>query len=181
MNTPTNTHFQPADAPISQGSTPPIVVPWKYGVGQKIQGKQITSSSLVIKSPGTLSTLNTLLSTIGAGSTQFLTYTLTTQAPHGTELNFAIPYVSCYEGTSALPSRQVYPILGTAQKYGTYTISGDFDYNNFATASSGSVISSYSLMVHNNDAGAGTYLFVSQYKYLNFSSGTVIAQIAIRS
>ena len=156
-----------------QGTLPPKVVPWKYGIQQKIQAKQAKFSRINIKNPGTVSNQASLISTIGAGSTQFITDTLTPQSPHGTEMNFAIPFVAVYEGTAAVPNRQIYPLLGGSQSWGSYSFQCDNDWNTFATAIPGSIISAVNMTIHNNMGGAGTFFFVSQYKYLNFNSGTV--------
>jgi hypothetical protein len=171
---PLNKYGQPLDAPIAQGQVVPAIPPWQEGVGQKIQAKQVKLSRANLLNPGTLSALKTVTGTISSGSTQQITHTLVFQSPHGTELNFAIPYISVYEGTAAIANRQVYPILGTSQTYGSYSISGGFDYHAFATTTPGSVISAYSLLIHNNMNSSGTYYYISQYKYLNFNSGTVI-------
>lgn len=150
------------------------IVPWKYGIQQKLQVKQGKFSRINIKSPGTLSNQAIAIGTIGAGSTLFVTDTLTPQSPHGTEMNFAIPYVAVYEGTAATPNRQIYPLLGGSQGWGSYSFQNDFDFNTFATASPGSVISASNLTIHNNMGAAGTFLYVSIWKYLDFNSGTVV-------
>ncbi len=169
-----NDYGQPLDSPINQqGSLPTPVVPWKYGINQKLQYKQGKFSRLNIKNPGTNSNQASLTSTIGAGSTQFITDTLIPQPPHGTEMNFAIPYVAVYEGTAATPNRQIYPILGGAQNYGSYAFQCDNDFNTFSTILPGSVISVFTMQIHNNMASPGTFFFVSQFKYLNFNTGTV--------
>lgn len=160
--------------PIGQNSTVIPVVPWKYGIQQKIQVKQGKFSRVNIKSPGTLSNQATATGTIGAGSTLFVTDTLTPQSPHGTEMNFAIPYLAVYEGTSAIPNRQIYPLLGGSQNWGSYSFQNDFDWNTFSTITPGSIISVANLTIHNNMGGAGTFFYVSQWKYLNMNSGTVV-------
>jgi|SRR6185437_2438372 len=159
--------------PINNVPIPQSQVPWKFGINQRLQVKQAKFSKINIKSPGTISNSATLTGTIGAGSTQFITDTLTPQSPHGTEMNFAIPYLAVYEGTAAIPNRQIYPTLGGSQSYGSYSFMCDNDWNTFSTATIGSVISAFTMTIHNNMASPGTYYFVSQYKYLNLNSGTV--------
>lgn len=160
--------------PVRQEQPPTPMVPWKYGNTQKIQVKQGKFSRINIKNPGTLSNIATQTGTIGAGSTLFVVDTLTPQPPHGTDMNFAIPYVAVYEGTSAIIANQLYPILGGSKSYGSYTISSDFDWGTFSTFVPGSVISAYTTMVHNNMGAAGTFFYVSQWKYINVNSGTVV-------
>ncbi len=160
--------------PIRQNDSVTPVVPWKYGVQQKIQAKRAKFSQINVKNPGTVSNIASATGTIGAGSTLFVIDTLTPQTPHGTEMNFAIPYLAVYEGTSAIPNKQIYPILGGSQSWGSYSFQNDLDWNTFATASPGSVISVNNLTIHNNMGAAGTFFYVSQYKYLNFNSGTVV-------
>lgn len=159
--------------PFGQNPLPPKQVPWQWGQHQSIKAKQIKLSKVNIKNPGTLSNIATATGTIGAGSTLFVTDTLTPQAPHGTEMNFAIPYVAVYEGTAATPARQIFPVLGGSQSWGSYSFMADYDWNIFSTTVPGSVISDINLTIHNNMGAAGTFFYVSQYKYLNFNSGTV--------
>lgn len=149
------------------------VVPWKYGIKQKIQVKQGKFSRINVKNPGTVSNAATAIGTIQAGSTLFVIDTLTPQSPHGTEMNFAIPYIAVYEGTAAIPNRQIYPVLGGSQSWGSYSFMADNDWNTFGTTIPGSVISTINLTIHNNMGGAGTFFYVSAWKYLNFNSGTV--------
>ena len=169
-----NQYGQPIDAPIAQGTIAPPLPPWQDGVKQKIQAKQAKFSRINLTNPGTLSVAKTVTGTIGAGSTQQITHSLTFQSPHGTDLNFAIPYIAVYEGTAPITNRQIYPLLGTLQSYGTYSFQGGFDYEVFKSTIPGSVVSAYSLQIHNYATIAGTYYYISQYKYLNFNSGTVI-------
>lgn len=169
-----NPFGQPLNSPIdSQGQIPTPLVPWKEGIYQKIQSKQAKFSKINIKNPGTLSNQATSTGTIGAGSTLFVVDTLTPQSPHGTEMNFAIPYVAVYEGTAAVIAHQLYPIIGASQNYGSYSITSDFDWGTFSTTNPGSVISAYTTQIHNNMGAAGTFFYVSQWKYLNMNSGTI--------
>lgn len=163
----------PVDAPSSPGSLPPRQTPWQFGMNQKIQTRQIKVSRINVKLPGTISNVATATGTVGAGSTLFVTDTLTPQPPHGTDMNFAIPYVAVYEGTAAIPNRQIYPLLGGSQSWGSYSFQNDLDWNTFGTSIPGSIISTSNLTIHNNMGAAGTFFYVSQWKYLNFNSGTV--------
>lgn len=170
----TNKYGQPLNAPIAQGTVSPAIPPWQYGVKQKIQAKQAKFSKINLTMPGTLSVSKIVTGTISAGSTQSITHSLAFQTPHAQDINYAIPYIAVYEGTAAIPARQIYPILGGSQSYGSYSISGGFDFNVFGTTLPGSTVSAYSLQIHNNMGGAGTYYYISQYKYFNFNSGTVL-------
>lgn len=171
--TPTNQYGNPLGAPISRDKVPPEkYVPWEWGSRQKIATKQIRLSKVNVKNPGTLSNIATAQGTIGPGSTLFIIDTLTPLPPHINEMNFAVPQVAVYEGTAAVPNRQIYPVLGGSQSYGSYSFQADNDWNSFVTTTPGSIISAYNLTIHNNMGGAGTFFYVSQFKYFNFNSGT---------
>lgn len=153
---------------------PPGTVPWQFGFNQKIQTKRMKFSVVNINNPGTISNQAVQTGTAGAGSTLFVVDTLVPQPPHGTAMNFAIPYVAVYQGTSAIINNQIYPILGSNINYGSWSIQSDFDFGTFSTFNPGSVISAYTTTVHNNMGAAGTFFYVSQWKYLNLNSGTVV-------
>lgn len=168
-----NPQNQPINAPISRKQIPDKYTPFQFGRTQKIATKQIKLSKVNVTNPGTLSNIATALGTIGAGSTLFITDTLNPLPPHVNQMNFAIPYVAVYEGTNAQAARQIYPILGGSQGYGSYSFMADNDWNQFVTDTPGSIESAYNLTIHNNMGAAGTFLYVSQFKYFNFNSGTV--------
>lgn len=153
---------------------PQSQVPWVYGQLQKLQAKRIKLSSIQIKNPGTISNQATATGTVQAGSTLFVIDTLTPQPPHGTEMNFAIPYVAVYQGTSANAANLIYPGMGSNISYGSWTINSDFDFFNFSNTNPGSVTSVYNTIVHNNMGVAGTFFYISIWKYLNLNNGTVI-------
>lgn len=163
----------PMDAPASAGTLPPPQTPWQWGMYQKVQTRQVKVSKINVRNPGTISNLATTVGTAGAGSTLFVIDTLTPQPPHGTEMNFAVPYVAVYQGTSAVIANQIYPILGSNISYGSWTISSDFDWGTFSTSIPGSVISVYTTTIHNNMGASGTFFYANQWKYLNFNSGTI--------
>ncbi len=164
---------QPA---VAGGTTQPTKVPpWVAGFNQRINTSRMKFSQVNIQNPGTLSSIATALATIGAGSTSFVTDTLTPQTPHGTEMNFAIPYIAVYEGTAATPANQIYPTIGASKNYGSYTIYSDYDWNTFSTNTTpGSITSVYVTTIHNNMGASGTIFYVNQWKYLNLTSGTVV-------
>lgn len=168
-----NSHNQPLNAPVSTPQIPTKYTPFNFGRSQKIQAKQIKLSKMNVKSFVQLSTLASAQGTFGNGQTLFLSTTLTPNPPHIYDINYAIPYIGIYQGTAAITANQIYPALGGSITPGAYTPVGDMDFQAFATATPGSVESAWSGYVINNSAGNQTLLFVTQWKFINFNSGTV--------
>lgn len=172
---PADKYQQPINAPVSEDKTPPQKYnAWQFGRTQKIAAKQAKFSKINVKNPGSISSLTTLTGTIGAGSTLQFSNTLTPLAPHANEMNYAIPYIAVYEGTAAIPTNQLFPKIGSGKSFGSYSFQGENDWNLLSQIAPGSVISAYSLVIHNNMGAAGTVFCVSQFKYLNFNSGSVM-------
>lgn len=169
-----NQHNQPINAPIGQPTSPQQkYAPWQFGRTQKIAAKQIRLSKVNVKNSIQLSAQATAQGTFGNGQTLFLSTTLTPNPPHIYDINFAIPYIGIYQGTSANGAFQIYPALGGSITPGAYTPIGNMDFQAFAQATPGSVESAWSGYIINNSAGNQTILFVTEWKYINFNSGTV--------
>lgn len=171
---PLNSYQNPIDAPVSRDRTPPEkYTPWQFGRTQKIAAKQARFSRFDIKNPGSISFLTTTIGTIAAGSTFNYTATLTPLSPHANEINYAFPYIAVYAGTIKNAANQLYPALGTSQTWGNYLFQGASDWQVMASTIPGTVTNAYTLAIHNATGSPGTVFIVSQFKYLNFNSGSV--------
>lgn len=166
----------PQDSPNSpEGTVADGHVPWKFGLQQKIQTRQMKASNVAIRSFVKLSNSALGLGTIANNATAFLTTSLTPQTPHATDPNFAIAYVGVFVGTSPSSydsAQQIYPILGGSQSAGNWDIRGDYDYNGVGGTLSGT-ISVWHGMIKNTSGATGTVQFVTRWKYIDFNNGTV--------
>lgn len=177
---PMDKYKNPIGAPISREKTPPTKYnPWEFGRNQKIAGKQIRISKLIVKSGFGLSLLGSAIGTITNGGTKRLQSILYPLAPHANELTFGMPYVALYQGTRALSGNQIYPALGGSIGGTAYNVVGGMDYNNFGTFIPGSINSVWSGYIINNSGATGTILFVTQWKHINFNSGSIASTIQI--
>ena len=173
---PINKYNQPIDSPIARPGVPQEkYVPWQFGRSQRIQGRQIKVSKLNAKNVLQVSQQATAQGTFGNGATLNISTTLTPNAPHANELNFATPYIALYQGTAAIPNNQIYPAIGGSITPGQYLVYGDFDFNSFGTSQPGSIISTWSGYITNVSAGNQSLLLVTQWKFVNMNSGSVTA------
>lgn len=158
---------------IGQKNLTPPKIPYVFGIQQGIESKYQKSSRLSIKTPGTLSNNAAGFGTFGNGGSLFLSTTLTPQTPHGSEMNFAIPYVAIYQGSYPLSGTvdahfQIYPTIGGSVTPFSYVVQGFFDWH-----LTDGTISAWGGAIQNNTGSTGTITFITQWRYLSFNSGTV--------
>lgn len=159
--------------PMGQPNPNAPKVPYVFGLQQAIESKYQKSSRLSIRNPGALSNQATSSVASGNGTTSFFNTSLTPQTPHGTEMNFAIPYMTIYWNTAGVGSLQIWPNIGSGITPGAFTTQAWFDWHAFSATAPGSVISQVSGAITNVSGGNGTLQLVTQWKYLSFNSGTV--------
>lgn len=160
--------------PATPGGTiqPTKQAPWIFGFNQKIQTNRGKFSVINIQNAAMLSNNAVNYGTFANGSVLFLSTTLTPQSPHGTEINLAVPYVAIYQGSfvnSFDPNFQIFPTIGGSVTPFSYSVQGNTDwhlYNGTTSAWGGAIL--------NNTGATGTISFVTQWKYLNINSGTVV-------
>ena len=149
-------------------------IPWQWGQQQKIQAKQVKLSRVNIKFPFQRSAQANASGSIGNGITLTFNTTLTPQSPHANEMNYAIPYVAIYWNTAGNGNLQIWPTLGTIP--GTaFTVQAGYDWHLWSAQTPGSVISSFSGAITDNNMGNGTIQVVTQWEFINLNTGTVAA------
>ncbi len=165
----------PSDAPISQGTLPPIEIPYEWGLRQKIQTRQAKLSKINLGTFVQLSNTALTLGTLANNASADLTTSLTPQSPHAQVPNFAIAYVGVFIGTSSSSydtTTQVYPTLGGSETAGNWDVRGDYDYNGVGGTLAGT-ISAWTGIIVNKSGATGTVQFITRWKYININSGTV--------
>lgn len=173
---PLNIYLQPVGSPVDNVTDAQLKhVPWEWGINQKIQGKQIKMSKVNIKKPFFLSAQATGSGVTGNGTTLNFNTTLTPNAPHVNEMNFAIPYVAIYWNTAGIGTAQIWPKLGSGISGTAFTVTAGFDWHLFSAGIPGSVIASFSGNILNNSMGNGTIQLVTQWQFINFNSGSMSA------
>lgn len=158
----------PAGSPISRD---PSQIPWEFGVNQGIQAKRIRTSIIQIKSFTMLSGNAVGTGGIGNGSVSYLITTLTPNVPHQNDINFAIPYIALYQGTypgNPNANYQIYPFTGGSITPFSYSVQGHTDWESYD-----GINSSWRGVVKNNTGGSQDITLVTQWKYIDFNSGTV--------
>ncbi len=164
-----DSYLQPKDAPIAN---PGKDVPWKLGVFQNLQQNRMRMSQVNVKNFVDLSGTASATGAIGNGTTLTLTTALTPNIPRQNDINYAIPYIAVYQGTQALQGNQIYPTLGGSITPGAYTVQGGLDYQAFSTAVP-MTNSVWRGNITDNSAGNQNVLFVTQWRWIIYNSGTV--------
>lgn len=169
-----NKYLQPIGSPVDGVTNAQVKqVPWEWGINQKIQAKQVRLSRANIKFPFQLSDQATGSGVIGNGTTLNFTTTLTPNAPHANEINFAIPYVAIYWNTAGIGTAQIWPQLGAGVPGTAFTVTAGFDWHLFSLGVPGSVIASFSGNITDNSMGNGTIQLVTQWEFINFNTGSM--------
>lgn len=168
-----DTHGFPMNSPISPGTLPLKQTAWEFGNYQKIQAKQVKASRMNIRSPFQLSAQATGSGIIGNGTTLLFKTTLTPNAPHANEMNFAIPYVAIYWNTAGVGSLQIFPTVGAGITSGTaFSVEAGYDWHLFSSQTPGSIIASFAGKITDNSMGNGTIQLVTQWQFANFNTGS---------
>lgn len=127
----------------------------------EVQTNSVLASSFVNNGFIDLSDISTASGTLAIGSQFVLNVTLSPDNPPPGYLNFGVPLVSIYEGTSIIGSMEFYPRSGGGQpSTDKFHIYSGLSWNQ--TNGTNSV---FSLTCWNNSGSAVPFYIVTQWKY----------------
>ena len=101
----------------------------------------------------------------GTGTWLTIDISLVPRAPDYSRKQFGFPYVSIYEGTSAVGSMEIFPAQGNGITFGDYRTKSGFDLNQYD-----GTISSYTVSLENVAAGNVNIYIEAAHAYLAYNT-----------
>lgn len=139
---------------------------FQFDMQSEVQGRFARLSSINIKNFILLSDNATGAGTLSNGQTAGLSSELTPAPPHQFDINFAVPYVAIYQGTTNDANFQIYPTIGGSITPGQWTVQGALDWHLYD-----GIKSSWGGAITNVSAGASkAILFITQWKWIIYNN-----------
>lgn len=140
----------------------PAVPGIRFDSNYDVQTRDINVSNFVNNNFIVTSNVSTADGSVVAGSSVYVSTTLTPNNPPTSYKNMGIPFVNIYEGTSAVGSNAFFPYEGDGVTDGQFQCHAGFLYN-----SSNATASQYIVNVYNSGTATATIHAVTQWKYTN--------------
>lgn len=133
----------------------------------EVQATRIKASQASTRNLVQISELGDATGSFDTGQAVALTTTLSPANTFSQARMLATPYVDVYEGTAAVGSMQLYPVMGAGIANGDYEVMSGYDLADFDE-----YVENYKISVENVAAGAVSIYFRTRWRYISERSGT---------